>query len=284
MNRLFWSKTARQAPAALLLLLLGWVLAHRPAAAYPPAPFHLFYGMLRDEYGTPINYAGAEVILETSAGVKISTKVIAGIEAFANYRMEIPMDSGLSGPTYQPTALRPMAPFRLKVRVGGAVYLPMEMAGDFRNLGHPGKRTRLNLTLGQDTDGDGLPDAWERLFNADLSMVNPDAPAGNGMNYLNSYYAGIFTGHPEDGFSLSVLRVNEGAPVLEFLAVTGRTYTIEGSSDLKTWQTMPFRLSTAGVNGLVRSRFSATSIETIQVEVVPQSADISAAYFRLMLE
>ena len=283
MKPLFCSKTSRRVWVASLLLL-GLVVADRPAGAYPPAPFHLFYGMLRDEYGTPINYAGADVFLETSAGLKIATRVIPGIEQSANYRMEIPMVSGLSGPTYHPTALRPMAPFRIKVRVGGVVYVPMEMAGNFRNLGQPGKRTRLNLTLGQDSDGDGLPDAWERLSNADISMVHPDSPAGNGMNYLNSYYAGVFTGDPDSGFSLNVVRFNEGAPVLEFLAVTGRTYTLEGSSDLKTWERMQFRLSSQGANGSVRTRFAATSIETTQVEVVPQGAPISAAYFRLMLQ
>ena len=29
-------------------------------------------------------------------------------------------------------------------------------------LGKPSETTRLDLTLGEDSDGDGLPDAWER--------------------------------------------------------------------------------------------------------------------------
>ncbi len=268
----------------VLALFLGVGLVDRPVQAYPPAPFHLFYGMLRDEYGTPINVAGAEVILETSSGVKIQTTVNPGIESGANYRLEVPMDAGLTAAPYQPSALRPLVPFRIKVRIGGGTYLPIEMAANFAKLGQPGQRTRLNLTLGEDNDGDGLPDAWERLVNPDISLVKPGADAGNGLTFLETYYAGTYVVDPKNGFTLSILDFNKGAPLLEFLAVNGRTYTVLGSRDLKTWNVVPFRVPAEGLIAPVRWSIQTDAVKTVRVEVSSEETDLPWACFRLMLQ
>ncbi len=92
-----------------LLLTAGLVggTFERSAQAYPPAPFHLLFGMLRDEYGEPILTSKAEVILESPGGVEIKTTINPGIEAEANYRLEVPMDAGLmSGPYQRRSGLR----------------------------------------------------------------------------------------------------------------------------------------------------------------------------------
>lgn len=268
----------------VLTLLLGVIALGGPVQAYPPAPFHLFFGMLRDEYGTPINITGAEVILETSSGVRIKTTINPGIETAANYRLEVPMDAGLMAAPYQPTALRPLVPFRIKVRIGGVTYLPIEMVGDYVNLGQPGQRTRLNLTLGEDSDGDGLPDAWERLINPDLTQVKPGADAGNGLNYLQTYYAGTYAVDPKNGFALSILGFNQGAPLLEFLAVNGRTYTLLGSRDLKTWKAVSFRVPAEGTNAALRGSFQTDAVKTVRMEAASAGPDLPPTYFRLMLQ
>ena len=265
------------------LSLVGLAVFSGPLTAYPPAPFHLFYGMLRDEYGTPIN-SGAEVILETSSGVRIKTSVIAGIESGANYRLEVPMDSGLMAAPYQPTALRPTVPFRIKVRVGAVDYLPIEMRGDFSQLGQSGQRTRLNLTLGEDSNGDGLPDAWQRLINADLSKVGPGTAAGNGLTYLQTYYAGTYVIDPKSGFALNIAGFNQGAPLLEFVAVTGRTYTLEGSTDLKNWREVTFRLSTEDSTAPARASFLAATVQQMRIAAVLTDNAAAPTYFRLKLQ
>jgi hypothetical protein len=45
------------------------------------------------------------------------------------------------------------------------------------------------IANGADTDGDGLPDAWERLHFGDLSPGAEDDPDGEGMNNLQEYLA-----------------------------------------------------------------------------------------------
>jgi hypothetical protein len=269
-----------------LALALLTILAclNGPVGAYPPAPFHLFYGMLRDEYGTPIN-TGAEVIFETGTGIQIKTTVIPGVESAANYRLEVPMDSGLMAAPYLPTALRPTVPFQVRVRVGGVTYLPIEMAGDLRQLGQPSQRTRLNLTLGEDSDGDGLPDAWERLINPDISKVKPgDDVDKDGLTNLQEYFAGTYAFDPENGFALSIVGVQQGRPQLEFLAVNARTYTLLGSTDLKNWEVLPFRLSTEAASAPARASFATDSVQKVRIEAVPPENGTPPTYFRLKLQ
>jgi hypothetical protein len=264
----------------VLAALFGGSLAH----AYPPAPFHLFYGMLRDEYGTPINQVDADVVLETASGVKVKTRINPGIESGANYRLEVPMDAGLLAAPYQATALRPFVPFQIKVQIGKVTYLPIETRGDFAALGQPGQRTRLNLTLGEDSNGDGLPDAWQRLVNADLSKVRPDADAGNGLTYLDTYLAGTYAVDPAGGFVLNILGVTDGATQLEFVAVTGRTYALVGSRDLKTWEPVRFRIPAEGANAPIRANLLAGAIKRVQVEAVHAQAEPAPTYYRLVLQ
>jgi hypothetical protein len=267
-----------------LVLLLAGAIQSGPVRAYPPAPFHLFYGTLRDEYGTPLNTVEAEVILETSSGVRVKTAVNPGIEPGANYRLEVPMDAGLMAAPYQPTALRPFVPFRVKVRIGRTTYLPIESAGDYTSLGQPGLRTRLNLTLGEDANGDGLPDAWQRLINVDISQVKPDADAGNGLTYLQTYYAGTYAVDPKNGFVLNLISLTGDAPLLEFLAVTGRTYTLVGSADLTTWNPLTFRLPAEGAKAVTRASYQTDSVKTVRVEVVNSDPHPPPTYFRLLLQ
>ncbi len=256
-----------------------------PVLAFPPAPHHTLFGMVRDEYGTPLNVQDAELIFETLSGSKLTTTVIPNLEPGANYRLLVPMDSGVTADAYKPTAMKPTAAFRIKVRIGNRIYLPMEMSGDFSQLGSPGRSTRLNLTLGEDTDGDGLPDAWERLINSDLSKVRPgDDADGDGLSNVNEYLAGTYALDPSEGFNLTIKGFNNGAPVLEFLAVKDHTYTVLGSADLKTWAPLTFRVPAEGAEAAARGTYSATDVRPLQVEVVTATGQPAPKFFRLMAQ
>src|SRR5258708_23504558 len=72
-----------------LLFLLSAALAQ----AYPPAPHHLFYGLVRDEYGSPVNVPGAEGLLVTFSGQEVKTHAILDLELRVNYQLEVPIDA-----------------------------------------------------------------------------------------------------------------------------------------------------------------------------------------------
>src|SRR4029434_45759 len=133
-----------------------------------------------------------------------------------NYRLEVPMDSGTAPDLYQPTALRPFFQYRLKVVIGQTVYLPIEMGGHFAQSGQPSQKTRIDLTLGVDSDGDGLPDAWEQaliaIYGGTLDSVWPQDDAdGDGISNLDEYLAGTYAFDPSDGFRLTLTGVVAGA-------------------------------------------------------------------------
>ena len=265
------------------LLLLGALLTARPAAAFPPNPYHLLYGMVSDEYGIPLLTPQAKVVFEASSGARVSISIDPGIEAAANYRLEVPMDANLLGAPYRASAMRPLAPFRLKVEFGGVTYLPLQMTGDAAHLGQPGQRTRMDLTLGEDVNGDGLPDAWQRRINADISQVAPGGDAGNGLTYLQAYQLGLYAVSPTNGFRLEILSPTNGLPRLEFMGVTGRRYLIESSSDLNLWTPVSFRVPAEGAGSPLHDSFMPAAIGPVRAEVGESSAPAGSQYFRLIL-
>lgn len=270
----------------------GWVvlatLLPLVAQAFPPAPPHTLYGLVRDQIGNPLE-KGAEVILETSSGVKIRASVATRTEPAVNYELEVPMDAGLTADAYLPTALRPTAPFLLRVRVGQSTYLPIEMTGDLSKLGLPGSRTRIDLTLGVDQDGNGLPDAWEKAVAAFLGrswvvgQIRPDdLYPGSGMTYRNVYLAGTYAVEPTDGFALHILGAPGEPPKLAFTAVKGRSYTVQAASTFGEWSDVSFRVLPASVNAPEQPVYLATQTQRVEIEA-PIASGAPNRFYRLIV-
>lgn len=266
------------------LLLAGAVLA------YPPAPPHLLYGLVRNQWGDPMSVTGAEIFLETTNGAGVATALSPGVDPGVNYQLLVPMDSTTAADLYLPTALKASAPFRLRVKIGQATYLPIEMVS-FRAIGQPAQSTRLDLTLGEDTDGDGLPDAWEQALIAalggglTLAGVRPnDDSDGDGISNLNEYLSGTYAFDPSDGFSLALIGIDQGASVLEFLAIRGRTYTIESSLDLRQWAPVQFRVTGDGPGAPLRSNYAANEVRFVRVEVPFQDGAQTNRYFKALVQ
>ena len=107
------------------------------------------------------------------------------------------------------------------------------MTGNFSLLGQPGQRTRLDLTLGVDANGDGIPDAWEHAF---LAAIGSDLPLSNlnanlvltsdGLTLWQEFLAGTYPFDPSQPFLVKIVGLTAGAPLLEFTAMTGRSYTV----------------------------------------------------------
>lgn len=277
------SKTAGAAILGILLFC-GSVLA------FPPAPHHTLYGMVRNQFGDPLNMFPADVFLETPTGVQLHAGVINNLEPGVNYRLEVPMDSGTSGETnaYQPTALKPFFHYRLKVLIGQTVYLPIQMSGTFAQIGLPGQKTRIDLTLGVDSDGDGLPDAWEQallaIYGGTLASIRPEDDAdGDGISNLNEYLAGTYAFDPEDGFRLTVTSMSADAWDMEFLALRGRTYGLQTSTNLMQWTAVNFNVLTGGVPGASLANYSSTDVRTLRVRV-PFQAGATNLYFRALAQ
>lgn len=261
------------------------------AQAYPPAPNHVIYGLVRDDFGTPLMSSTAQVVLETPGGVQIAANLSPGLSPGVNYQLLVPMDSGITPDPYEPTALTAAAPFKLYVVVGQVTNLPIQMSGNFSLLGQPGKQTRIDLTIGVDSNGDGIPDAWEMAYlaaigsNLSLASVNANSVLGpDGLTLLQEYLAGYYPFDPADTFLLKLVNVDSGSPILQFTAITGRSYTLLGSTDLNTWTPLSFLIPSEGPSGPAHSAFVAPSVQTIQVQALQPAAGPQMHYFRLLLQ
>jgi hypothetical protein len=245
--------------------------------------------------GEPIMSGNAVVILETDGGVRIQTPVVPNLDAGINYRLSVPMDAGLTSDNYKPTALRPLVPFRMKVIIGTTTNLPMELKGSYVNLGKPAESTRLDLTMGEDSDGDGIPDAWERMLIEmqggtgllTLADIRPNDDAdGDGMSNLDEYLAGTYAFDSLDCLRLEITGMRAGRPLLDFLVIPGRTYTIWGSTNLVAdiWFPVNFRQSGASTNSAALGCYPAQDVRTLRTEAELPSGDTAIPWvFRLQV-
>jgi len=220
------------------------------APAFPPAPHHVIYGMLRDEMGTPFAPGQARVFFQHEDGIRLEGIIDTGVAPGINYSITIPMDSGTAPGAYRPTAMKPFARFKIWVQIGNQQYLPIQMQGDLKELGQPAQRTRIDLTMGVDSDGDGIPDAYKDLILAmlgDASLtradIRPDSDLlGTGMTVMQHYIAGTYPWDPTERVALTIVEFSEDQPVVEFATIPGRTYIIEASADLIEWKPINYRL------------------------------------------
>jgi hypothetical protein len=255
-------------------------------SAFPPAPHHLYYGLVRDEYGTPIQSTNAQIVFESPAGTLIKSPLAPGLAPGLNYRLRAPMDAGVTASAYKPGALRQSVPFRIKVVIGRTVYVPMEMVVSESRLGEPGGRTLLNLTLGEDSDGDGIPDSWERAAigmsgGGAIGDFRPGDDADrDGLSNYDEYLAGTYAFDQENSVRLDPAGMRDSAPILEFTAILGRSYAIVGSSDLVNWTAIDFRIP--GVEQ-PQSLYQATDVRLLRIEVVSPVGTDAPKFYRLML-
>ena len=258
--------------------------------AFPPLPHHTVFGLVRDELGSPLTSTSGEVTLETMSGTTLKAMLSPGTEAGVNYRIEVPIDAGLTKDAYLPSALQPTAPFRMRVKLGTRTYVPLEMKLSLGKLGQPAESSRVDLTLGEDTDGDGLPDAWERMMiqsgklNLSLAQFSPtNRINGNALTVMESYVAGTYAWDPKDGFRLDIQSMDPAGPVLRFMGLRGRSYTISGSDDLKSWTPMRFAVQ-GQANGNEVGFYQPTSLQQVQVVVRRAPEDVLPRFFRLTVQ
>jgi hypothetical protein len=117
-----------------------------------------------------------------------------------------------------------------------------------------------------DTDGDGLPDAWESLhgldpFNPNDAMLDSD---GDGLTNLQEYQIGTDPRNPASGLRLNIAIAPDGTNVLlSFTAVCNFTYTVESNAafDGAPWQALQ-DISAEPTNRLIQVMLPAT--ETTQ--------------------
>ena len=154
---------------------------------------------------------------------------------------------------------------------------------------------RLDLTLGEDSDGDGIPDAWEfeQLYQAgttpgpdgwDLSLTDRNGDLdGDGQSNHEEYLAGTSAADPSEMLRLEIKELRDAQPRLEFYGRATKTYTIEASSDMRTWLPVSIRAGRTPDLAAASAAVGAHTAAAAGVVCVwcPTAPGIAAQYFRL---
>ena len=270
------------------LALLGFLLVAGIASAFPPAPYYTLYGMVRDQVGQTVTAEGAQVIL-LKGGVEVGRTPITSSRIDQSYELNLRIDQNRSGTTfYTDKAIAAQGLFSLVVSMNGALFYPIEVSGNL-TAGKGGERVKLDLTLGEDRDKDGLPDTWEawQLYQAglypdenghwDLSLLDKNGDfdkdgQSNGLEYITGTFAG-------DATETFVLTIKEKLPQsvrFEFYGITGKVYTIESSLDMKTWTRVPFAV---GAPDTGSTGYQATDVSVVSAFTAPRSG--TSEFYRL---
>jgi hypothetical protein len=202
---------------AVATVVLASALSIPLAHAFPPAPYFTLYGTVRDDQGQRIHAAGAVVIFYKDGVEKLRQNILESDLLDQNDQIRLRMDMQRGGSvSYSDLANAAGSSFSLAVLLNNIAYTPLEMSVT-RTVGQPGQRVRLDLTLGVDSDGDGLPDAWEQsqLFAAgispgpagwDLSLIDRNGDFDrDGVSNWAEYVAGTFATDPTDYLSLQIV-------------------------------------------------------------------------------
>jgi len=251
----------------------------RIAEGFPPAPYYTLFGMVRDQAGQTVTAEGAVVVL-LKGGVEVGRAPISALSGIdQSYELAVRIDQNRSGTTlYTDKAVAAQGPFSLAVDMNGSRFYPIEVSGNL-TAGKGGERVRLDLNLGEDTDGDGLPDVWEQwqLYQAGyypdengnwpihLLDRNGDFD-GDGLSNWLEYVAGTFAGDEAERFGLDIKEKSQTSVRFEFFAITGKAYTIERSLNMTTWQRVPFSVGAPGSGSVIHT---ASDVAVVSAFAVP---------------
>jgi hypothetical protein len=261
------------------------------ASALPPAPPHTLLGDVRDEFGNLLKADGTKVRFSRGGRV-VGEAAVLPPGRDHNYRMDLSIDLRLTGDNdYISTAVASGEILSVGVDIGGVTYLPIEIGSTGQVVGAPARTTRLNLTLGEDSDGDGLPDAWEisQLFYAgigpgpngwDLSLLDRDGDFdGDGISNWMEYIAGTYATDAQSFHYLQIAELGDDEVEFRLFTILGKSYQIQTSADLVTWSDLECRLG-------VGSGYSASQTATITGETTafsPRPARPDLTFFRLVI-
>ncbi|MDP1580669.1 MAG: hypothetical protein Q8M02_10340 [Candidatus Didemnitutus sp.] len=287
--------------ACVLIIVLGVLGVSTTALAFPPAPFFTLFGTVRDEQGQTLRVDGAVVVFYRNGVEVLRQTIVERVESDQNYQIRLRMDMQRAGTIrYSDIATASGTSFSLAVLIHNIPYYPIEMSVS-RTVGSPGERVRLDLTLGIDSDGDGIPDAWEQsqLFAAgimpgpngwDLSQIDRNGDFdGDGVSNWAEYIAGTFATDPTDYLSLRIVEKSSAVVRLRFFSIFGKVYSLEASTDLQNWAPVshylrspdPSEYSSSAGAPLAQPATQATATDFLDIFASTVEGSVTPFFYRL---
>jgi len=104
--------------------------------------------------------------------------------------------------------------------------------------GHRGISGEFTVDSNADTDGDGLPDAWELRYFGSLNPAANQDPDQDGLTNFQEFQAGTLPNSALSTLRISAVELNGGFVWLRFNSVAGKMYQFERAAGLEdgSWQ------------------------------------------------
>jgi len=268
-----------------LFLIYVFLLSLSEVLAYPPAPHHTIEGIVRNELGNPLEGENVKIKVTSDDGSTVVNSTVKSIiRPGINYSLRIPMSSNSGKRMFDTKSFYHNMNFNIVISIAGKDYIPIEMIGDFQSMGRPGGITQLDLTLGEDLDGDGLPDAWERsIADAYGLSINEILPGGDndkdGLTNLEEYKSGNYAFDSEDGVVINNFIHSKNRTEFEFFSIIGRSYKIFESTNLQKWEEKKFIIDNP--EGKPKASYIAQKSKIIKAYVNSAS---NKSFYKIMVE
>ncbi len=277
------------------IVTVSVLLLVQVATAFPPAPAVVVYGIARNESGGVISGENAFIIFRSGDNVLARRSLRGDSESGENYRTLLPLDmDGRSG-SYKSEVLDGALPFTVEIEIGNQTFYPIESLIGLAVPQGPGSVIRYDFSLGSDSDGDMIPDEWE-LWQLLQGGITPDSEAysldtlslngdfdNDGLTDREEYLAGTFAFGGFDLFQINILnRLPNGDLECAFLAVAGRTYFFESSSQLKTWNPLSVLVEDEP-GGTGTSSFDARNTGVVGF-TIPSALNNGSNFYRMRFE
>lgn len=180
-------KTFSRLPVFFLTVGLCLLLLPLISLAYPPAPGVQVFGTVLGPDGNPIVDPEAQILFQSGdrllATASFNPISVEGIER-NNYSVILPVDMDPSRGTYRDEVVGDGLPFTVKVKLDDQILEPLESSVGLDNtMLEAAAKLRLDFSLGGDSDGDGLPDAWEYRM-LELAGIRPETHSFFGVDFL----------------------------------------------------------------------------------------------------